>query len=73
MRERTSFIEHYRAFEVVETFYRADKYHYSVNLTRVKRNGTWTWSHEARTLRPAAARRKGGASGRRAPGYLIGE
>jgi hypothetical protein len=24
-----------RPFEVVETFYRADKYHYSVNLARV--------------------------------------
>jgi GntR family transcriptional regulator len=47
-----------RAFEVVETFYRADKYQYSVNLTRVKRNGKWTWSHDARAERPAAAKHK---------------
>src|SRR5436190_6592199 len=52
---RVMFTERDRAFEVVETFYRADKYHYSVNLTRVKRNGKWTWRHEARNTRPAAA------------------
>jgi GntR family transcriptional regulator len=52
---RVMFTERDRAFEVVETFYRADKYHYSVNLTRVKRNGKWTWRHEARKTRPAAA------------------
>ena len=40
---------------LVETFYRADKYHYSVNLSRVKHKGKWTWRHEAR---PAAKRRK---------------
>jgi GntR family transcriptional regulator len=38
-----------RPFEVVETFYRADKYHYSVNLVRVKRNGKWTWKTEVET------------------------
>jgi GntR family transcriptional regulator len=38
-----------RAFEVVETFYRADKYHYSVNLVRVKRNGKWTWKTDVET------------------------
>jgi GntR family transcriptional regulator len=36
-------------FEVVETFYRADKYHYSVNLVRVKRKGKWTWKTEVET------------------------
>jgi GntR family transcriptional regulator len=41
---RVMFTEGDRAFEIVETFYRADKYRYSVNLTRVKRNGKWTWS-----------------------------
>ena len=45
---RVMFTDGNKAFEVVETFYRADKYHYSVNLTRVKRNGKWTWSHDAR-------------------------
>jgi len=38
-----------RPFEVVETFYRADKYHYSVNLVRVKRKGKWTWKTEVET------------------------
>src|SRR5204862_6138602 len=52
---RVMFTERDRAFEVVETFYRADKYHYSVNLTRVKRNGKSTWRHEARRPRAAAA------------------
>jgi len=46
---RVMFTEGDKAFEVVETFYRADKYHYLVNLSRVKRNGKWMWSHEART------------------------
>jgi GntR family transcriptional regulator len=36
-------------FEVVETFYRADKYHYSVNLVRLKRKGKWAWKTEVET------------------------
>jgi DNA-binding GntR family transcriptional regulator len=52
---RVMFTERDRAFEGVETFYRADKYHYSVNLTRVKRNGKWTWHPDARATRAAAA------------------
>ena len=59
---RVMFTEKERAFEVVETFYRADKYHYSVNLSRVKRNGRWEWSHEPRG-RKAASRR--GSRGKR--------
>jgi GntR family transcriptional regulator len=55
---RVMFTERDRAFEVVETFYRADKYHYSINLTRVKRNGKWTWHPDARTSRPAARAHK---------------
>jgi len=43
---RVMFTDGERAFGIVETFYRADKYYYSVNLTRVKRNGKWTWSPE---------------------------
>lgn len=31
-------------FEVVESYYRADKYQYSVTLSRVKRDGKWRWS-----------------------------
>jgi len=60
---RVMFTERDRPLDVVETFYRADKYHYSVNLTRVKRNGKWTWRHDARTSKPAAGARK---TGRRA-------
>lgn len=55
---RVMFTDGNRAFEVVETFYRADKYHYSVNLSRVKRNGKWTWSHDARKPKAEARRRK---------------
>src|SRR5436190_5473815 len=57
---RVMFTDRDRAFEVVETFYRADKYHYSVNLSRVKQNGKWTWRHEARSAQP-----RGRAAGRR--------
>jgi GntR family transcriptional regulator len=38
-----------RPFELVETYYRADKYHYSVNMVRVKRKGSWTWRTEVET------------------------
>jgi GntR family transcriptional regulator len=38
-----------KPFEVVDIYYRADKYHYSVNMTRVKRQGRWTWSTEVET------------------------
>jgi GntR family transcriptional regulator len=64
---RVMFTDGDRAFEVVETFYRADKYHYSVNLTRVKRNGKWTWSHDARKPRPSAGRHKTARSARSRP------
>jgi len=37
------------ANEVDEIYYRADKYHYSVNLVRVKRQGKWTWTTEVET------------------------
>ena len=56
---RVMFTERDRAFEVVETFYRADKYHYLVNLSRVKKNGKWTWSHDARTARASSPAAKG--------------
>lgn len=38
-----------RPFELVDIYYRADKYHYSVNMMRVKRQGRWTWSTEVET------------------------
>lgn len=43
---RVMYTRHDQAFEIVETFYRADKYQYRVNLARVRRDGKWTWSHE---------------------------
>lgn len=46
---RVMFTENDRAFEIVETYYRADKYQYRVNLTRVRKDGRWTWSHEPGT------------------------
>jgi len=46
---RVMFTTRDRPFEVVETFYRADKYHYSVNLVRVKRKGKWAWKAEVET------------------------
>ena len=55
---RVMFTEGDRAFEVVETFYRADKYHYSVNLSRVKHKGKWTWRHEAQPGRTSQASRR---------------
>jgi len=38
-----------KPFELVDIYYRADKYHYSVNMTRVKRKGRWTWATEVET------------------------
>ena len=69
---RVMFTERDRAFEVVETFYRADKYHYSVNLTRVKRNGKWTWSHDARATRPKAPAKTPAAHRSRRPSTSSG-
>ena len=47
--KRIMFTTGNKPFELVETFYRADKYHYSVNLVRVKRKGKWTWKTEVET------------------------
>jgi len=38
-----------RPIELVETFYRADKYHYSVNLVRIRRGEAWRWRTEVET------------------------
>jgi GntR family transcriptional regulator len=38
-----------KPFEIVDIYYRADKYHYSVNMTRVKRHGRWAWTTEVET------------------------
>ena len=46
---RVMFTTGKQPFEVVETFSRADKYHYSVNLVRVKRKGKWAWKTEVET------------------------
>lgn len=47
--KRVMFTTDDRPLELVETFYRADKYHYSVNLTRVKRGGAWRWRTDVET------------------------
>jgi len=47
--KRVMFTKNDRPLELVETFYRADKYHYSVNLVRVKRGGAWRWRTEVET------------------------
>jgi GntR family transcriptional regulator len=46
---RTMHTTNNRPFELVDIYYRADKYHYSVNMTRVKRQGVWTWTTEVET------------------------
>jgi GntR family transcriptional regulator len=38
-----------KPFELVDIYYRADMYHYTVNMTRVKRHGRWTWATEVET------------------------
>src|SRR6185295_11134431 len=47
--KRVMFTTANRPFELVETYYRADKYHYSVNLVRVKVKGKWTWRTQVET------------------------
>ncbi len=44
---RVVYTERDRPLELVESYYRADRYQYSVNLIRVKRDGKWSWGHEA--------------------------
>jgi len=46
--QRTMFAEGDRPFELVETFYRADKYKYSVELVRVRRDGRRSWRQQTR-------------------------
>lgn len=45
--KRVMFTERDRPLELVESYYRADRYQYSVNLIRVKRDGKWAWDHES--------------------------
>ena len=53
--KRLMYTDHDRIFEVVETYYRADKYQYSVELTRVHRGGKATWSAKATSAEPSTA------------------
>jgi GntR family transcriptional regulator len=39
--------------QLVDSYYRADKYHYSVNLVRVQNKGKWSWSQKAVLTKPA--------------------
>ena len=45
--KRVMYTEPDRPLELVESYYRADRYQYSVNLIRVKRDGKWAWNHES--------------------------
>jgi len=45
--KRIMYTERDRPLELVESYYRADRYQYSVNLIRVKRDGKWAWNHES--------------------------
>jgi GntR family transcriptional regulator len=47
--KRVMYTTNDRPLELVETYYRADKYHYTVQLIRVKRHGKWTWTTEVET------------------------
>jgi GntR family transcriptional regulator len=47
--KRVMYTTNDRPLELVETFYRADKYHYSVNLVRVRRGTAWRWKTEVET------------------------
>ena len=49
--KRVMFTTGDRPFELVETYYRADKYHYSVNLVRVKLQGQVDVEDGGRNLR----------------------
>ena len=51
--KRLMYTDHDRIFEVVETYYRADKYQYSVELLRVRRGGKTTWSAAATKADPS--------------------
>ncbi len=45
--KRVMYTQRDRPLELVESYYRADRYQYSVNLIRVKRDGKWAWDHQA--------------------------
>ena len=47
--KRLMYTSNDRPLELVETYYRADKYHYTLHLIRVKRQGKWTWTTEVET------------------------
>ncbi len=50
--KRVMYTEREQPLELVESYYRADRYQYSVNLIRVKRDGKWAWNHEAQPAAP---------------------
>jgi DNA-binding GntR family transcriptional regulator len=47
--KRVMFTTNDKPLELVETLYRADKYHYSVNLVRIRRGTAWRWRTEVET------------------------
>ena len=44
---RLMFTTEDQPFEVVETSYRADKFHDRVHMVRIHRDGKWTWTQGA--------------------------
>ena len=44
---RLMYTERDQPLELVESYCRADRYQYSVDLIRVKRDGKWAWDHTA--------------------------
>ena len=52
--QRVLFTVDNRPLQLVDSYYRADKYHYSVNLVRVQNEGKWSWSHDSMSSPPCA-------------------
>jgi GntR family transcriptional regulator len=45
--QRVLFTAEDQPLQLVDSYCRADKYHYSVNLVRVQNQGKWSWSQKA--------------------------
>ncbi len=44
---RVLFTTDEKPLQIVDSYYRADKFHYSIHLTRVQDKGRWSWSQKA--------------------------
>ena len=43
---RVSFTTNEKPLQITDSFYRADKFHYSAHLVRVQDKGKWSWSQK---------------------------